>query len=527
MLGSAVSGALLSYMFVIASFYLEPENVNLVITEVNFPVNHADYFYVTLMNPSHSPSNARITAISFTVEGNNQVYMVTSTSPESLPITVEKGSSKTIKCFKSWGEFAGKTITVHVSVADGSGAVASVETGLVKLGLTVKFNSTISCRHFNITITNNPESVIGLTLTKLYVNLESIETAKQLPDGQNVTIFGINLPIGQPVSLQCIYNWETLVNPKVRVETLEGYYVEVTANANASVLLLITDVVFNEVNPDEVNITVSNSKDSGSLVDITSIVLAYNETEYIVNGSLSNPPIPYPLQRGNNVTFSCIWPWRDYRNKNVTITVYTKQGYTPVSKTVKTPKEIIFKISSIFNLTDTNYFLVNVTNVPCSLQNITVTEIKLNTNPSNFTSQTIPIGNWTQFNCTFDWRAFRGRTVSITVNASNIIVSQNVTLPYVLLKIIYANFTTTENGKIFNVTIENSGNSLVNATVARIIVRFENEIVFQSEGVGYVIETGKNATLTFSWDWNEYDNEEVTISVYTAESLEFVNTFIV
>jgi hypothetical protein len=96
-----------------------------------------------------------------------------------------------------------------------------------------------------------------------------------------------------------------------------------------------------------------------------------------------------------------------------------------------------------------------------------------------------------------------------------------------LLKIVNANFTTTGNGKEFNVTIENIGNSSRNATIARIVVRFGNDTVFQSEGIGYVVEVGKNATLTFSWDWSEYETEEVTISVYTTEELEFFNTFIV
>ena len=528
MLCSAVLGAFASYMMVMTSFYLESENTNLVITDVIFPVDHGDYFYVTVMNPSHSPSATNITDISFTVEGGNTTYHVTSTSPELLPIPLEAGTVKTIKCSGLWGEFAGKVITVHVSASSASGAVASVSTSFVKLALAAKFDASVSCRHFNVTLTNNAQSAISLTLKALYINLEPIETAIRIPSGENVSILGINLPNGTAVSLQCLYNWETFSNPKVRVETLEGYSAVITANATASVSLRITDVVFNEMNSDEVNITVSNSKDSSTYVDITSIVLSYNETEYVINGSLSDPPLPYPLQRDTNQTFSCVWSWRDYRNKNVTITVYTKQGYTPVSKIVPhTPGEIVFKISSSFNLTDTAHFSVNVTNMPCSLQNITVTQIKLNTNPSNFTSQTISVGNWSQFICEFNWTAFRGSAVTITVNASNTIVSQNVTLPYMLLRIINANFTATGNGKEFNVTIENIGNSLLNATIARIVVRFGNETVFQGEGIGYVVEVGKNATLAFSWDWSDYKTKEVTISVYTAESLEFFNTFII
>ena len=527
---SAVFGALLSYMWVMANFYLEPETVDLVITNVDFPVDHADYFYVTVMNPSHSPSGTNITKIYFTVEGDNTLYQVTNTYPEELPIHLEKGTSKTIKCLKNWSEFAGKTIAVHVSATGASGAEASAETEYVVLLLETRFNATVSCKQFNVTITNFLESAINLTLTDIEVDLAPIENATLLPDGQNVT-FPIDLFIGESVSLQCSYNWENIKNPTVRVWTSEGYYAEASTNATASVLLLISDVTFNETNPDEISITVLNSEASSTSVDIMDIALSYsNGTEHHINGNYTNPPFApyYRLNVSETVTFNhCIWNWRNYRDQNITITVYTKQGYTPVSKTWTTPKEIIFKISSSFNLTDTGHFVMNVTNMPCSLQNITVTQIKLNTNPSNFTSQTIPVGNWSQFNCIFDWAAFRGSTVTITVNASNVIRSQNVTLPYMLLKIINANFTTTGNGKEFNVTIENIGNSLLNATIARIVVRFGNETVFQGEGIGYVVEVGKNATLTFSWDWGEYGTKEVTISVYTVEGLEFVNTFIV
>jgi hypothetical protein len=524
---SAVFGALLSYMWVMGNFYLEPETVNLVITQVDFPVDHADYFYVTVMNPSHSPSGTNITEIYFTVEGDNKLYNVTDTSPKSLPITLEKGTSKTIKCLTNWGEFAGKTIAVHVSATNASGAEASAETKFVKLEATTRFNATVSCKQFNVTITNDPQSAINLTVTNIKVDLLPIENASLLPDDQNVT-FPMNLFNGTSVSLRCLYNWENFKNPTVRVETSEGYYAEASTNATASVLLLATDAVFNETKTDELDITVFNSEDSSTPVDISNIDLTYsNGTKYYINGSLASPSLPHTLQRNSNVTFRCVWSWRDYWDKNVSITVYTRQGYTSVPKMVKTPPEIALKIMANFNLTDTDHFLLNVTNMPYSFKNVTVTQIKLDTNQTSFTPQNITAGDWKQFNCTFNWTVFRRNTVTATVNASNVIVFQNVTLPYMYLKIINANFTTTENGKNFNVTIKNIENSLLNANITRIVVRFENETVFKVDGIEYIIEVGKNATLTFSWDWSLCKNKEVTISVYTSEGLEFVDTFTV
>jgi len=524
---SVVFGAFLSYMWVMANFYLEPETVDLVITQVDFPVDHADYFYVTVMNPSHSSSGTNITEIYFTVEGDNKLYTVTSTYPEELPIHFEKGTSKTIRCDENWGEFAGKAIVVHVSATGGSGAAASAETKFVKLELETKVNATVSCKQFNITITNNEYSALNLTLTKIYINMMPIENVSRLPDDQNVT-FPINLFKGTSVSLRCLYNWNTFKNPTIRVETSEGYYAEASTSAAASVLLLTTDAVFNETKTDELDITVFNSEDSSTPVDISSIDLTYSDgTKYYINGSLASPSLPHTLQRNSTVTFRCAWSWRDYWDKNASITVYTRQGYTSVPKMVKTPPEIALKIMANFNLTDTEHFLLNVTNMPYSLKNVTITQIKLNTNQTSFTPQTVPIGERKQFNCTFNWTAFRRNTVTVTVNASNVIVFQNVTLPYMYLKIINANFTTTENGKNFNVTIKNIENSLQNTTITRIVVHFENETVFEVNGIEYIIEVGKNVTLTFSWDWSLCKNKEVTISVYTSEDLEFVDIFTV
>jgi hypothetical protein len=532
---SIVLGALLSYLWVMGNFYVEPENTSLTITQVNFPVDHADYFNITVVNPSHSPTDTNITQIYFIAEGNTETHQVTSTSPETLPITLVRGTEKTIKCIESWSEFAGKNITVYVSASSASGSVASFATSLVKLSLQIKFDASISCRNFNVTIANDAASAINLTLTKLLVNLEPIETATRLADSQNVTIYGMNLPkTGESLSLNCLFDWENLNNPRVRIETAEGYYAEATANATATVLLSIINVAFNETNPNNMNITVENAAVSRTAVDLTDIALTYlngtTNQEYHIDGNHTNPTFApyYHLGIGKNVTFNnCLWNWANFRDQNVTITIHTRQEYTPVSTRVRTPKAIVFKISSDFDLADVGYFLVNVKNMGCSLQNITVTQIKLNTNQTIFTPQEIPIGESGQLNCTFDWTAFRGIEVTITVNASNVIVTQKVTLPYMQLNIISAHFATSVNGKEFNVTIENINNSSLNATVVRVIVRFGNETVFQGQSVGYLVEIGHSVTLAFSWDWSQYASKDVTISVYTVQGLEFSNTFTV
>lgn len=522
MLCAAVFGAFISYMLVIANFYLEPENTaDLVITEVNFPVDHADYFDITVINPSHSPYGTNITQTYFTVEGEEDIHYVRITDLEP-PIFLERGTSKTIRCFENWGQFAGKTITVHVSATNASGAVRSVGTEFVELKVQAYFNATESCKYFNVTAKNNAQSAINLTLIKVYFSDALVE---------NVTIeLPRNLQKGESIEFRCFVDWEGYPKPRIRVETTEGYNVEIEEEAPSLVGLWVTSVVFNETNPSEISMSFFNSPDSATLVDITDIVLTYdNGTEYYINGSLANPSLPHPLEKNETITFNCVWPWRSYRDRDVTITAYTRQGFTSASKTVKTRQSVIFEITELnFNLTNTGYFLVNVTNMPCSLQSINVTQIKFNENITEMIPSfgEILAGKERRFSCAFNWTSFRGENVTVMVcTTDGLNKSESVTLPSTELKVIDANFETSVNGKRFNVTVKNVKGSLLNVTVARIAVIFGNKTVYQSEGIGFPIEVSKNITLTFSWDWSLYENEEVTISVYTEEGFEAAAEF--
>ena len=531
LLCSFVVGALLSYMWVLSSFYLEPENTtSLVITNVDFPVDHADYFYITVMNPSNSPSKANVTEIYFTAEGNTTVYQVTNTNP-SLPIILEVGTSTTIQCTKDWGDFAGSTITVHISALNASGAVISASTSFVGLGLQTNFNATVSCKQFNVTITNSAQSAINLTLKKLYVNSAPIST-----DIRNVTISGTNLPKGQPVFLQCLYNWEGLSNPKVRVETSEGYFAEVSANASASVLLQITNVAFNETNSNanEMSITVSNSQYSSTAVDITDITLSYQNgtqsQEYHINGSNTNPPFAphYTLGKGNTVTFGhCIWDWRNFRNQTVIVAVHVTQGFTPASITIKTPSPLVFKITELnFNLNDTSHFVASIVSMPVSLGNTSIARISLNGNNATFEYQIIPIGEERVFNCTFDWRSFRGENVTIIAQLlDGETISKSITLPIVDLELLVNGFNSAQGISYVNITVVNSIFSNKTVNVTQIIFKIGN-ITNTIDGTltnptllpnGYVLNIDSNVTIVCPWNWTLYSNQNLTITVQTAE----------
>jgi len=74
----------------------------------------------------------------------------------------------------------------------------------------------------------------------------------------------------------------------------------------------------------------------------------------------------------------------------------------------------------------------------------------------------------------------------------------------------------------FNVTVQSHANSL-NATLAKIVVINGSQTVFQSQGIGYLIQKNQTLTLTFSWNWTPYT--EVKIVIYTIQDVQFECTF--
>jgi hypothetical protein len=520
-----VIGALISYLWVMGSFYLEPENTTtLTITAASFPVTQADYFNFTIMNPAHSVSDANITSIYFMPKGEITLQQVNDTYP-LLPIHLARGTSKNVKCFTNWGLFAGKDITIGVVASGASGATKTVATEFVGLELETYFDPAVSSKQFRISVRNAANSTLNiLELTKVTMNGMSIQnTSTALP---------VNLTAGIPSTFYCNYDWQGLVEETVRVETKQGYYAEKKANGTAVLLLAVDDVEFNETYSNRLNIKITNSQVSKTSVDVNNITLTYgNGTKINLDGNLSTPKFApsYRLDVNRTVTFKdCQWDWRNYRNQNVTLTVYTKQNYTAVSKLRQTPVSVAFNVVPTFNLSNTNSFLVNVTNSPTSLFDINVTEIKLHLNQTGITPQVVTPSHWVQFNCVYNWTGWRGISRMVYVNASygspvvRLIKGEALILPSIHWIITGQANATDKN--TFNMTVQSHANSL-NATLARIVVTYGNQTVFQSQGIGYLIQGNQTVTLTFSWNWTLYTTKMVKIAIYTTQDMEFDSTF--
>lgn len=530
---SAIIGGLLSYVWVMSNYYLESSKTSLSITEAVFPIDHGDYFNVTILNPSHSATDTNITAIYLTVEGNLTLLNVTSTEP-ALPLPIARASYQTIKCNFFWSLFAGKTITAHVIGENSSGDAFSVQTAFVGLTATAIFNATESSKHFNLTVSNDKDSAINLTLSKVYFNYLLDIPDTEMPD---VTLNSTLIANGTSIAFPVFHDWTNFVNPVIRVRALEGYIADAPANASASFSLFIANVTFNNRNPNQLNLTITNTEESSTLVDLSEIVLTYdNGTTF--NLTTTNPSLfPTRIELNSTVILMFDWSWIDYRSQNLTITVHTKQGFATSSLTVKTPSPIIYEIASTaFSLNDTSSFLANITNSPSSNQSIIISEIKLNDNFTSFTSQTLLPGEEKEFNCTgINWTDLRGTTATLTVNTTiGLLISQNVTVPNVDLTMLEPMFgSTTDNFKYVSLTLLNSGFSARNVTITRITFTTPNKTdaidgtisLPQFAPNGYLLTIGSVVTFRCLWNWNFYSSQNLTITVQTSDGLTISQTF--
>ncbi|NWF87101.1 hypothetical protein HXY32_04760 [Candidatus Bathyarchaeota archaeon] len=540
MLCSAVFGAIIAYLGVMTSYYNMPENTRFLIVEnVVFPVPpfspivDASYFNVTLLNPSNSASDINITAIRLIVEGKNKIYNITSTEPALA--TMGRGTRQTFKCEQNWSNFAGETVRIEPVAVDVLISSSLYAVPKLKLILTPHFDPSESIEHFNLTIENS-QSITNLTISQILLFAASLNATPTLP---------YVLPVNQTQTFQFDYNWDNLrgQNVTLTVKTAERYETSYTTQSLPSVSLSIEEVGFDYTNTTYFNVDVRRSggyigfvvldKTNLTQEDGTTITFNITETVYLL------PNYTTPLRFN--------WDWTTYRNKRISVEVYTRQGFK-ASRNATTPPEVVWDVTDIkFDLDDISHFLVNVTNFKASLHNITITQIRLNQIPVLLNQTVLQPGEQKAINCTYYWQPFIGSNVNITVtrdSAANI--SRTIQISPVGLKLLnasffedlgqqYLNTTTPFPIPYFNLTISNSNNSLRNVTIMGIILNtgnttfeIEYNLTYPKLGSsGYILKIGETTTFMCEWDWTRYSarDAQIEIIVYTQEGFVVSKTF--
>lgn len=515
---AAIVGALVAYTWTMAPFYLEPENaVDLVITDVNFPLNNAKYFGVTIMNPSHSMSATNITDIYLTAEGFNATS-ATDSRP-SLPLTLERGTTQTVNCSLQWGSLAGELLTVHVSSSNSTGAERSVQTQSVSLSVTTYFDASKSVDYFNVSVTS-VASPINLTLNQVLLDYTPVKSL-------NVTLPQV-IQEGKKIAFTCYARWEGYVNPMVSVQTAEGYSAANEADARGSVILQITNITFNST--DKVDLTLFNSESSATGVEVSTITFKHENITDTISANLSTPALPITIQINQTASLECLWPWsqNDTRNIYITIIANTTQGFVSTSSTVETPPRAAASIDAVeFDLDNTGAFTVNVSNWQYSLNSINITGVNLN-NTSTEMNQTLAPGENQTLPCTLNWYNFIGSKVRVTVNftfeSTQSSISFDTNVPYT--KVTNATFAAfSENTPYVSITVRNSEFSRMNAIITEVQAKIGNATFSIAGAIGYEVGTGSQIVIICPWNWKPYLNQDVTLTVFTQDGREASATF--
>lgn len=169
-----IIGSIFSYLL-LAGYYINlgievPENTTISVIDVKLDIQNAETFNITILNPTYSPKEAKITEI--LVATQDKVHKILNVNPQ-LPYELGKGQEEPFKCDWNWGDYIGETLKVIVVVEDGSGAVYELETTSVGLEITSAVFTTADTQHFNVTIKNPEYSTLDLNVTKITVTMEN------------------------------------------------------------------------------------------------------------------------------------------------------------------------------------------------------------------------------------------------------------------------------------------------------------------------------------------------------------------
>jgi len=539
LLCSAIIGGVISYLWVISSYYNMPENSTaLIIENANFSVTDFSYFNLTVLNPSNSASDINITAFRLTVTGTNETHNVTTTEyPGSLPYVLQKGVRQTFKCIDDWSSIAGETVRFDV-LPDNVSTVSNAYTlPTVALKLLPVFDPSQTVNYFNLTVENGVGSP-NLTISEIDVSGGSLNNVTpSLPR---------SLPNNESVTFVCNQNWEKLGGTKVTitVRTAEGYDTSYTTDLLPGATLRVSDVKFDFSDTAYFNLTISNSGSSTADPTLTSINLTRgNETSSL----FTIPPLNLTggifLGRNQSLTLKCFWNWNQIRGENIMINVYTKQNFTVPTQLVITPPQTVWNVTDVkFDLDDLNRFIVNVTNTPCSLSSITIAKIQLNGTDTTLDRPSAVLTNGTQImlNCTINWANFTGQNANVTVfTADGANISTILVVPSTQLKILgdaptYGDFydsTLNITAPYLNVTISNSANSNFPVTISKIVLEAGNitqdlapDILYpRATSKIYTVNTNQTVTFVCYSDYTKYIAPTITtiiLTVYTAENIQ-------
>lgn len=541
---SALAGGIISYMFTIAPYIKIPETTLVTTTGVFIDAENARSFKIGVLNPSYSPTNATITRIALNLKGESQLYDVAETDPSiENGLIIQRGETLNITCSRilmddvnvTWGkfasEFAGETIIANVFSSDVPAANMEATLPFVKLDVTdTDFDPKFSFESFNITIMNNANSVINLTISDIVTGITVERISPELPHAITE----------DPVTFMFNGSWHGVEKSVLTIFTEEGYIFSETIDL-PQVGISIQNVILNEDYTDHFNVTMFSFAESANYANVTKISCTLENGTTVERNYPSVSIIP-----NSTKTLTFDWNWKEYRGKEIKLKAYFLQDFETGTFKKKTPQPIIIKIlneKDVFGLKDKEHLNITLQNHPSSLEAVNITKIVVKETGEVINStkadpqlpyKLIPDQS-RSFKCNItDWSGRAGGNLTLTVYAVTNETAEVYTFPFVIaLPVAELNVTSVIHTLIgetqyLNITVENLGYSIWNLTISKVIITPQNqtwqlEQTFPKDQI--ILKLGDNATLLCVFDWTKHQGESITITVVTDEGVEALQTY--
>ncbi|MEM3765407.1 MAG: hypothetical protein QXU46_00085 [Candidatus Bathyarchaeia archaeon] len=543
---SAIIGGIISYAFTIA--YYNRTAPAITITGIYINKENVTSFTISVLNPSYAPKDAKISRIAISLKEETQLYDVIETEPSTKNgMVIPIGESRNITCLKikkdnanfTLGDFignfgfAGKIMVVHVFSSDFPATNMEVKLPYVKLSITEEFNSEYSFKKFNITLTNDPNSEVNVTIKDMLIGVDYSQVEPPIK--------GYVIPIKGSVRFNFAGNWHGLTKTNLVVYTEQGYNFRKEIETK-SVHTAIQSVNFDIEHRDYFNVTIFNLPESAHYANITMIKCRLDDGTYTPD-TLCDPPVG--LIPNSTVTIRFDWDWTEYRGRNITVVAYFLQDFETTPYNVITPPPIIVKVlneASIFDLKDTGHFNITIQNHVSSLESINITQIKVKKTGQilNGTTEVSPQlpngpiapGKGKMLNCTFDWakyiKDYNDRNLTLTINVTtNTTPSKSYLFNFTfILPVVELNASVhfeTDETRYINATIviKNLEYSLWNLTLSEVILTVNASTGLLNYKYTFpedeMINVGGDVVLLLALDKQKYSGGTLTLTVFTEE----------
>jgi hypothetical protein len=210
---------------------------------------------------------------------------------------------------------------------------------------------------------------------------------------------------------------------------------------------------------------------------------------------------------------------------------------------IKIPENTTLSISEVsFSNQNTFYFNVTFFNPSYSFSAVSIARIAVKTQDDKLINinttfpglpYTVPEAQDAPFQCEWAWAAYKGQNIEVMAFVdSGSGPTYKTKTPLVDLRITEARFNSSISVSYFNLTVLNFQDSVTYVNISEIVPSGESALTQIFPSLPFGLEQNKNQTFKCTWDWTNYLNKSITITVrtvqgYTADYTVYIQPLIV